>query len=386
MIDLTGRTAPSIEARPKSTLAAVFSAVFRHCWSWLTGATASTRKRRALRVALVVVVVAILVSEVIALAPDIAETATDLAHPRWMWLVVALLAEIGSMVAFARVQRRMLAAGGVRLPLRRAVAMTFAANAVSVTLPAGPVVATGYVFRRMRSWGASLPVVAWSLVASAVVSTMALTAIGAVGAGLVGSEPGSPLDSRDDVVLIAGEVIAIIVLAFAMRIFLRRPELVVRVADAAVRLFDRVFRRKTTHAAEDASGGRTRRLLAELVSIRPRARDWFAGTWFAGANWLLDLLCLVAACRAVGAHGPSLAVALVAYAGGMLASSVPLLPGGLGVVDGALLIALTRGGLPIASATAGVLVYRLISLVFIAAIGWAFWLVLQRHERRMAAA
>jgi uncharacterized protein (TIRG00374 family) len=105
------------------------------------------------------------------------------------------------------------------------------------------------------------------------------------------------------------------------------------------------------------------------------------GLFFASMNWLLDLLCLIAACRAVGASGPTLAVALIAYAGGMAASSLPLLPGGLGVVDGALLLALTHGGLPLADATAAVVLYRLISFVLVAAIGWVFWLVLRRGRK-----
>jgi uncharacterized membrane protein YbhN (UPF0104 family) len=47
-------------------------------------------------------------------------------------------------------------------------------------------------------------------------------------------------------------------------------------------------------------------------------------------------------------------------------------------VDGALLIALTHGGLALSSATAGVLVYRLISFVLVAAVGWVFWFLLNR--------
>jgi uncharacterized protein (TIRG00374 family) len=97
---------------------------------------------------------------------------------------------------------------------------------------------------------------------------------------------------------------------------------------------------------------------------------------------VLDLVCLVAACRAAGAHGPTIEVALVAYAAGMAASSLPLVPGGIGVVDGALLLALTRGGLSLSQATAGVLIYRLISLVFVAVVGWLFWLVLNQRDRR----
>ena len=115
--------------------------------------------RRLMRVGVVVAVAAVLVVEAVVIAPQAAGVGAALSQPRWGWLGVALVAEAGSMVYFARVQRRMLAAGGVRLALRRVVAVTLASNAMSVTLPAGSVVGTGYTFRRMRAWGRVLP---WS--------------------------------------------------------------------------------------------------------------------------------------------------------------------------------------------------------------------------------
>jgi uncharacterized membrane protein YbhN (UPF0104 family) len=54
----------------------------------------------------------------------------------------------------------------------------------------------------------------------------------------------------------------------------------------------------------------------------------------------------------------------------------------LGVVDGVLIVALIRGGMPVALATAGVLVYRLISLGLVSLVGWSLWLVTDRAGRR----
>ena len=107
--------------------------------------------------------------------------------------------------------------------------------------------------------------------------------------------------------------------------------------------------------------------VAELREIHPRHLDWTAGLAYAALNWLADLACLVASCRAVGAHGATIELAVVAYVAGMAVSSVSLLPGGLGVVDAAMVLALVHGGLSPVQATAGVLLYRLISFVFIVA-------------------
>jgi putative heme transporter len=319
--------------------------------------------RRGLQTVAVLLVAGALLVEGWIVAPHVADAGSALRHPSWGWLVIAVGCEIGSMVAFARVQRRMLAAGGVRLTLRRAVAVTFAANAMSVTLPAGPVVSTGYTFRRMRSWGASAPVVAWVMLTSGVLSTVALIAIAAFGVSLAGGST--------DVLEVTAEIIAVVAIGLALRRVTQRPDLLLRLAEFWLGRVNRLLHRP-------AATGRDRvgRLLEDLLLIKPRARDWAMGLFFASMNWVLDLVCLIAACRAVGASGPTLAVGMVAYAGGMAASSLPLLPGGLGLVDGALLIALTHGGLPLASATAGVLVYRLISFVMVAAIGWLFWVIL----------
>ncbi|UQX87286.1 flippase-like domain-containing protein [Jatrophihabitans telluris] len=322
-----------------------------------------------LRVTALAIVAAVLAVEGYAIAPHLAAARHALSHPRWGWLAIALWCELGSMVYFARVQRRMLAAGGVTLALRRAVAVTFAANAMSVTLPAGPVISTGYTFRRMRGWGASAPVVTWGMLTSGVLSTLALTVIGAFGASLAGG--------ADNFVVVAIEILGVAAAGIGLRRLARRPDLLLRIGTWAVRRANAVLRRPPLAGQE-----RVGELLDELLLIRPRTRDWAIGLLFAGLNWLLDLLCLIAACRAVGADGPTLAVAMVAYASGMAASSLPLLPGGIGLVDGALLISLTHGGLQLSEATAGVLVYRLISLILVAAVGWAFWLLLNQRDRR----
>jgi uncharacterized protein (TIRG00374 family) len=68
----------------------------------------------------------------------------------------------------------------------------------------------------------------------------------------------------------------------------------------------------------------------------------------------------------------------------MAASSISLLPAGLGVVDGTLILALSHSHLSTATATAGVLVYRLISVVLVTALGWAIWFALRTSTRQPA--
>lgn len=321
------------------------------------------------RVIVGVVMLGVLGYEIQWLAPHVAQAAHALSHPSWGWLVLACWAELSSMVFFARLQRGMLSTGGVTVRLSRAVALTFAANAMSVSLPGGSVISSGYTFRRMRSWGASAPLVTFGLVTSAVMSTLALGLIGILGATFAGNHP-NPF-------MLIVELAGAIALGLVLRRLSHRPDLMLRVGRVGLGWANRLRRRSLETGQE-----RVRELLEEFILIKPRRRDLIRGFVFAAMNWILDLVCLIASCRAVGVHGPSLGLALIAYAAGMAASSLPLLPGGLGVVDGALILALTHGGLPIGPATAGVLLYRLLSFALVALIGWATWLHLRRADGR----
>jgi lysylphosphatidylglycerol synthase-like protein len=86
----------------------------------------------------------------------------------------------------------------------------------------------------------------------------------------------------------------------------------------------------------------------------------------------------------VGAGGSSLVLVMVAYIAGMSASGLSLLPGGLGVVDAAMIFALTQGGVSTTLATAGVLLYRLISFALVVSLGWIIWAATWFAERNRA--
>ena len=63
------------------------------------------------------------------------DSAAALADVDWPWLALALVAEASSMAAFARTQRRLLRAGGTPVHLSSVMAVTYAGNAISVSLP-----------------------------------------------------------------------------------------------------------------------------------------------------------------------------------------------------------------------------------------------------------
>jgi uncharacterized protein (TIRG00374 family) len=334
----------------------------------------AARRRRRTRLVGAAVVFGILAVEIVLVRPYLGRAFRSLSHPNGWWVAVAVLAELASMAAFARLQRRMLHTGGIHVSMFRMMSMTYAANAVSVTLPAGFALSSGYSFRRLRAWGASVPLAGFTLIASGVLGTVSFGLLCLAAALLAGTH-----------LTTTTLLVAAVVLAGTVVLVLRQlghdPQRMLRRVESGLR--------RTAHSLRlDRLPGQARiaAMMHELTQIRPRKRDWAAGLGFAAFNWIADLVCLVASCRAIGAGDTTITLAIVAYVAGMAVSSISLIPGGLGVVDAAMILTLTHGGLSAASATAGVLLYRLISFAFIVAIGWLSWGVTWLIENRRAAA
>jgi len=81
-----------------------------------------------------------------------------LGHVQWIWIPAVIVLESASMAALAGMQRRLLAAGGASVGHRPMLATTFAASALSVSVPlAGPELGTAFAFRRYTAQGADGP-------------------------------------------------------------------------------------------------------------------------------------------------------------------------------------------------------------------------------------
>jgi uncharacterized protein (TIRG00374 family) len=98
-------------------------------------------------------------------------------------------------------------------------------------------------------------------------------------------------------------------------------------------------------------------------------------------NWVTDLGCLVASFAAVRADVPWQGL-LLAYGAAQLATNLPVTPGGLGVVEGSLTVALVDFGGGEATTVAAVLLYRLLSFWLLLPIGWSAWGTLSLVRRR----
>jgi uncharacterized protein (TIRG00374 family) len=98
------------------------------------------------------------------------------------------------------------------------------------------------------------------------------------------------------------------------------------------------------------------------------------------AAWVADVCCCYCALAALGVTVP-FDVVLLAYTIGVLATLVPFVPAGFGLVETAMPLVLQSFGVPFASAVAAVLVYRYVSTLLPAAVGLAYIPGLRGHDR-----
>jgi uncharacterized membrane protein YbhN (UPF0104 family) len=244
-----------------------------------------------------------------------------LGHLHWIWIPAAIVLEAASMAAFAIMLRRLLAAGGASVGVRPMLATAYAANAVSVSVSlAGPGLATAFTFRRFSGHGADAPLAGWSLLAGGVISSAAAALVG-LGGGLASGN-----------ILAAAVAVPGGVLAVAL-------------------------------------------LLVAAATRRPRLR----GMLERPAAWTLQhgsrLLRRPAAGAAVPWHD-----LLLVYGSGIAAQSLNITPGGLGVTEGTLSVALVATGLHASQALAAVLFYRLASFWLVASAGWLVFLWLRHRQ------
>jgi putative heme transporter len=284
------------------------------------------------------------------------------------WIAPAVAVEILSYVSFAGLQRRLLGAGDVNVPVPAITGITVAANAIQNTLPAGVVLAAAYNFRQYRRYGADDVLSGWSVVGTAALSMMTLSLLAAVGLTLAASS-GSALDLVTAIIGVLA-IGGLLVMAWANRMFLLSR------MGGVVRLSQRLIHRPKGDARQvlDEMGQR-------LTRVEPSRADWGSAGAYAMGNWVLDLGCLMFSFLAVGAGVPWEGL-LLAYAAAQLATNLPITPGGLGVVEGSLTVALVAFGGDEVRTVAAVLLYRVISFWFMLPLGWGSFAALAINARR----
>lgn len=286
------------------------------------------------------------------------------------WIAAAVAAEILSMVAFARLQRWLLRAGGVRVRLVEMVEIILAGNALSSSLPGGPAWSATWAFGQLRRRGANRVLAGWVLVVAGVLASFAVFVIVVSGAFVSGD--GGPLASLRWVAAALAAIPVGVALVYVLARDSDRLRAALNRGWAAAAARSRAVR---------AAGQGVEDVVERLGIVRPGVLGWSEAFGMAMANWLWDAVCMVACIEALGFHVPWRGV-LVIYGLTQISASLPITPGGIGVVEGSLAALLTAYGATSAQALAIVLLYRIVSFWGLVPVGWAAWFAIALTERR----
>ncbi|HEX7321717.1 MAG TPA: YbhN family protein [Mycobacterium sp.] len=325
---------------------------------------AYANRYRWVRFAVVGVVATVLAVEAVLVWDQLSQAWLRLCTASGWWVLAAAGAAALSMHSFAQIQRTLLRSVGVQVSQCRSEATIYAANSLSSTLPGGPVLSTTFLYRQQRLWGASPVVASWQLVMSGVLQAVGLALLGLGGAFLLGAK-GDPFS----LLFTLGVLVALLLLAQAVG---SRPELIDGIG---VRVLSWV------NSVRDKPAGTGlatwRKLLDQLESVSLGRRDLSVAFGWSLFNWVADVACLAFAAYAAGGRA-SVAGLTVAYAAARAVGTIPLMPGGLLMVEAVLVPGLVSSGMSWPDAISAMLVYRAISWLLVAAVGWLMFFFMFR--------
>jgi uncharacterized protein (TIRG00374 family) len=319
-----------------------------------------------LRWAILGVAIVVLAVEATLVWDQLAKAWKSLLTANWWWVLAAVFAAMMSMHSFAQIQRTLLRSAGVHVKQLRSEAAFYAGNSLSTTLPGGPVLSATFIYRQQRIWGASPVVASWQLVMSGALQVVGLALLGLGGAFLLGAK-----NNPFSLLFTLGGFIALLLLAQAVA---SRPDLIDGIG---VRVLSWVNQLRGKPV--DTGLAKWREMLEQLESVSLTRRQLGLAFGWSLFNWVADVACLAFAAYAAGGK-PSLAGLTVAYAAARAVGSIPLMPGGLLVVEAVLVPGLVSSGMTLPAAISTMLIYRLVSWIFIAAIGWVVFFFMFRAE------
>jgi putative heme transporter len=289
---------------------------------------------------------------------ELSEFADVVKTLNWWWVPPAFAVEILSYVLFARMQYELFKAAHLIPPWSPLVKLSFASQALTNSLPVGNALASVYGFRWFRRFGADNTLAIWALAGTLVASIVSLSLVAVIGLGLATNE-GASLD-----------LVPVLIGVFAFALALGSLFVYERPLHAAVTTALRVSVAVTGRPRGDTAQ-QIASIMAWMTAVRLRWSQIGRIVGWGTLNWLADCACFAMMFLAIHAPIPWKGL-LLAYGAGQLAANLPVTPGGLGVVEGSITIALVAFGGSEATTPYAVLLYRIISFWFVLAVGWLF--------------
>jgi uncharacterized protein (TIRG00374 family) len=262
------------------------------------------------------------------------------------------------------------------LRFRQAFVVTQASTASTYIAPAGVAVGMALSFAMLRAWGFPAAAVSLAVAVTGVWNQLAMLAFPTVGLALL-ALTGTPHTALDTIAFVGLAIFVVVVGGFAAG--LSTPRLTRRVGDLAARVasWGRRLIRKQPVTWDGEAFVRFRNRTNSLLG-----RRWHVLTLATLAGHLTVYLVLLVSLRVLGVTADEVTAveAFAAWSLVRLLGSIPITPGGLGVVELGLTTALVGFGGDQVEVVAAVLVYRVLTVVPTLLIGLLAGATWRRHR------
>jgi uncharacterized protein (TIRG00374 family) len=304
---------------------------------------------------------------------DVSEVWDSIQAMTWLELTTIVIVALWNLASYWFVWVACLPG----LTVGQAAVSTQASTAVANTVPGGSYIAVGLTYTMFHSWGFRRSVITLALLVSGIFNNFAKLALPVLSLGLLA------LERRVTTGRVIAGVLGIVALIAAVVIFviaLRTEQSAARIGNTAARVasfFTRLVRRPPA-TGWDVALTRFREKTIGLLRAR-----WPAITVTTLVSHLSLYLVLLVTLRHIGVSNAEVSwtEVLAAFAFARLATAIPLTPGGVGVVELALIGALVAAGGNKPEVVASVLVYRALTYVLPIPIGAACYLAWPRLTR-----
>ena len=299
---------------------------------------------------------------VLPLIPGFRQAASDLRDVNPVLIVIGFALELSALLAYSPMTRAALPEGSISLS--RLYRIQLSTRALSGVMPAGSAAGSALGYRLLTISGVPAADAGFALATVGLGSAVVLNVLLMI--ALLISIPIRGVNPFYGTAAIVGVVLISIAGGIATGLLKgqARSERVVRAAAIRLKLDPDRAIEVLDHVAE-----RLRELIAE-----PRLLARVAG--WASANWLLDAAALWVFLRAFGGSMPVDGL-IIAFGLANVIAVIPVLPGGLGIMEGVLIPSIVGFGLTRANAVLGVASYRFAQYWFPLVLGGMAYLSLR---------
>jgi len=276
------------------------------------------------------------------------------------WILLAALSQVIFAATQSATYQSIFRLLEVEVPLRSALQLSLAMAFGSLASPIGTTSGIAYFVFTARRLGLPAPRALWTSLAYYLFDYTALLLVLAGGAfGLALHHDLQPSYLATVGIFGAAAVGALAIVGRS----LRRPEDAARELAAALRFVRRVLARLIRRIVIDEAQivRWTGEVSAALQIARRQRRAAAAPFFFALTGQALGMATLAASFLAIGHPLPAHLV-VGGYAVGALFTILSVTPSGVGIVEGALTVTFTSLGVPVATAVAGTLLFRLFTI------------------------